>query len=744
MSDHPEQDADGGDALPTYDDLAEKHGPNSRSFGRWRGWIEKRAAERYADVTPDEFRRRERRGWGDGSDPPPAAQPPPPIFLNEPPTSAPSASHPPLTLHTAFEPLPSPPLYPDEYLSDDAQPLVAESLAPTHLSLNQFGSRFLSHTPAPIRALLPLLGDKLLLIGHDRGLSVLDMFPREWTDYGLQQKGPGEAQAYLIWEGEGVYQMSLLEVEDTGEGTPQGVVLALVGPEVDSPKDQEPPRTLRMYNLSSLISLAKWAMSEKGARTVDLRRPSNWHPQQTPAKQHKSRASLAKGLKSLMIDPQQHPEPGTSYHNMMPSASSSTSAYNADKKLPLPPERNGSSDSWEDVQDLPLRWATDFVPLASAGSRLQNTSVLSYDLWRDSQHFRGAALLAVSTKSNILLYESPKGQRAFRFVKVSGTIDFYTPSLPRSITFVQQNVQDTMSRSPSDATSSRRSSSSSNFGSQRHASMMVKNVVHGNHLSLFVVFDKKAGLIRLADSAVGEVDLHDDGHFSRDTLSPVAASGSLSNRRSRASYDGFGFTKESKGLWAPPAKCDLPLAVGRRELSQTVYILTRGKQSHIVPSPLPAHVAAQPPLLVLTWQSHPTHVAPRVVRARAPGARPYLQLVAFGEDGLEAQEVSLAFLADAKQKGRAEEPVRCQTAFGGDTGFLCGGGHWHRPYDAPLSRSYSTRSAASTASFDSLDTEELMARMHAEEGVYGWQDRGGDDWRIFWVGGPSGMDRDTN
>ena len=80
---------------------------------------------------------------------------------------------------------------------------MAESLSPTHLSLNQFGSRFLSHTPAPIRALLPLLGDKLLLIGHDKGLSVLDMFPREWTDYGLQQKGPGEAQAYLIWEGEG-------------------------------------------------------------------------------------------------------------------------------------------------------------------------------------------------------------------------------------------------------------------------------------------------------------------------------------------------------------------------------------------------------------------------------------------------------------------------------------------------------------------------------------------------------------
>lgn len=56
----PEQDAHGGDDLPTYDELAAQHGPNSRylyrigfdgvqvlialysRFGRWREWIEKR------------------------------------------------------------------------------------------------------------------------------------------------------------------------------------------------------------------------------------------------------------------------------------------------------------------------------------------------------------------------------------------------------------------------------------------------------------------------------------------------------------------------------------------------------------------------------------------------------------------------------------------------------------------------------------------------------------------------------
>ena len=54
--------------------------------------------------------------------------------------------------------------------------------------------------------------------------------------------------------------MTTLEMEHSGDGTPAGVVLALVGSE---PGDSEAPRVLRMYNLSSLISLAKWAISSK-------------------------------------------------------------------------------------------------------------------------------------------------------------------------------------------------------------------------------------------------------------------------------------------------------------------------------------------------------------------------------------------------------------------------------------------------------------------------------------------------
>lgn len=82
---------------------------------------------------------------------------------------------------------------------------ACETLLPSHLQLHQFGSRFLPHTTSPIRCILPINRDRLLLIGTDTGLSVLDMYPMEWAsdgDVGIIQKGPGDAQARVIWTGE--------------------------------------------------------------------------------------------------------------------------------------------------------------------------------------------------------------------------------------------------------------------------------------------------------------------------------------------------------------------------------------------------------------------------------------------------------------------------------------------------------------------------------------------------------------
>ena len=242
--------------------------------------------------------------------------------------------------------------------------------------------------------------------------------------------------------------MNILESESTGEGTPQGVVLALVGPENGSPKDQESVRSLRMYNLASLVSLAKYAVVQKasltsvifrtiryvstcshlqpGSRPLDLRHPTSGKPTQqtsTPRK-HRKGQSLAKGFKSLMVDapPSGHnaiyQAARAEAYVQLPSAVDSPSSSSL--ALRESPVHDSLDSAWDMVEDLPLRWATDFVPLATTGSRLINTSVLSYALHRDeNSRSRGGAFLAVVVKCNIFLYETPKGERAFRFVKVS-------------------------------------------------------------------------------------------------------------------------------------------------------------------------------------------------------------------------------------------------------------------------------------------------------------------------------------
>lgn len=277
--------------------------------------------------------------------------------------------------------------------------------------------------------------------------------------------------------------------------------------------------------------------------------------------------------------------------------------------------------------------------------------------------------------------------------------------------------------------------------------------VYGPQPSLFVVFEKKAGLIRISDSAVGEVELYDDGSNALSRLTPSASLSSLA-RRSRASFDGghghgpFGFGKEQKGAWLPPVHIELPgspIYHHASTLSSTtpVYCLTRGKQTHILPSPLPPNIASVPPLTVLAWNSTPSYVSPRIVECLSPdgGTQPQLQLVAFGEDGVEVQELTLSFLITARQggkgKGKAEEVMRADVDVGGDAGFLCAGGHWHRP-PSQLTRTFSTASGVSATSFDSLDSDAVADKISQEQGIYGWVRKGYDDYRVFWVGGTGG------
>ncbi|KAF8165714.1 hypothetical protein B0H34DRAFT_690245 [Crassisporium funariophilum] len=750
---HIEQDSDipqGVDDLPTYDDLAQQNGPNSR-FGRWRGWIEKRAAERYVDVTPEERARRRERGWGNTDHAESAPRQTPLQVVNQPPT--PDVFDAPLHIQTSSLTMKeSPPNSRDDTSTlSGPLPFISQPVAPTHLKINHFGSRFLPHTTSQIRCVLPLLADRVLLIGHDNGLSVLDMFPQEWTEHGgIAVKGPDEAQCLPVWLGEGVHQMSILEVEDNGNGTPQGVVLAVVGPSQDSPsafgKDPEQLRTARMYNLGSLVSLARWTIAQKGTKPVELvPRAPTWQSPPTPSKRHRPQGSIARSIKSLIDSPPPaaQPEPASSYHTFL----SPTSATGPSLARPTTPERRSAplrqnsdeSSGWDIVEDLPMRWATDFVHLAAPGSRLAGASVITFATWSDEGRKgkgAGGQLLAIATKCNVLLYETPKGERAYRFAK-----EFYTPLQPRSLAFIQQTVSD-VGRSSTDASprrfhSHKRSDSEGTLRGVVNSATSSTPLSYGTHLSLFVVFDKKAGWIRLADSAVGEVELADDGGpppssglSYNNTFSSTMSTPSLRSR-ARLSFD----IRENAAKWIVPVRCELPV-LNQPGTMRPVHILTRGKRTHIVPAPFPTRSPPTPPLHAMYWKSQPKFVSARVIYSGYDDINepPLLQLVAFNEHGIEVQESTLTFLS-SKGKGRAlpDDLVRAEEDLGGDAGFLTVGGNWDQ-----LEHFYGPNSLATSTSghsLESMDSMDILMQMKREEGMYGWCRKGLEDWRVFWVGG---------
>ncbi|CAK5263149.1 unnamed protein product [Mycena citricolor] len=671
------------DGLPTYEHLAEQEGPQSR-FGRWAGWIEKRALERHAAITPEERARRRARGWGndemDALDP-------------EPPTPTPDLSR--LSIQTdAYSLLSEPPPGPDSPLP--RLPVVSTHLHPTHLKMNHFGSRFLPHSTAPIRCLLPLQADQLLLIGHDEGLSVLDMFPQDWTEDGhIQAKGPEDARVYPLWVGESVFQMSFLEQDENS-----GVVLVLVGPESESPgaRETEHQRVVRMYKLASLLSLAKYAVAHKGSNPVSL---DTFATLQTTPKKHRPTSSIARGLKSL-IPPSTTENSAQSYQALLSPAPSLSASRAGPQRI----NSDESTRSWEVVDDLPMRWARDFVPLAAPGSRLFGQSVITFSLWDKSEGGGVGGLgpprgqfLAIATKNNILLYETPPNERAFQFVK-----EFYTPLQSKSITFFQQTVHDVVAPERHRRTPSRGSQTTS----------------YSTQLSIFVVFEKKAGWIRLADSAVGEMELFDHGFSAGASLAhnrtlSVAGSGTP-RRHASAIADGSAGTAR----WIPPTRCELPNG-------RSVYLLTRGSVTHVAPSPLSSHTTGTVPLGTVPWRTAPSWVVGRV----SPSEEGLLQLTALGEGSIEVVELPIASLLTTKgSKGKGKDmTLRVEEDAGGETGFLCAGGYWDQSEEPGLHRTYST------ASYSSTDSEEVALRYRRQVGFYGWCRKGLSDWRVFWLGG---------
>ncbi|TYJ52687.1 hypothetical protein B9479_006693 [Cryptococcus floricola] len=237
------------DGLPTYEQSVQA-GPSSSGdgdeqgglarFGRWRGWVEKRAVERYDGVDRDE-RRAARLAAREES------------ARQEAETSASPVPLPPS--YDATFPYPSPVQYPPA-----SNPSPLENTPFTSVS---FGSPFIRHSAASITCSLPVLGGRLLLYGTAEGLMVLD-------------SDEEEAPAKMIWSGLPVWQIEIISSRQSpSSSTPKGSILLFCGGNEDSAKLGHPKKgsgtEIRVYSLASLISLARWsALQQPGYQGRDM------------------------------------------------------------------------------------------------------------------------------------------------------------------------------------------------------------------------------------------------------------------------------------------------------------------------------------------------------------------------------------------------------------------------------------------------------------------------------------------
>jgi hypothetical protein len=349
--------------------------------------------------------------------------------------------------------------------------IPGERLAPCHLSRFTFGSRFLPHSRSHINAILPIMNDRFILMGGPSGLSVLDVLPRLHGDEAMSAVGGlSDAKKKDIWEGEAVWQMEWLEEPsfrsdgEEDEGAVHAIILVLVGSEGD---DRTNSKTeLRMYDLASMIKLVQWTTTRqvcsyslfhapavlKGcqdSRPLAMQQKATIRPHS-----HRHSGSLAQSLKSLLLEspitslpspslpfpfpppPPIPPKDGQQifpsplHHQLSDSPTQTTHSQNGPVS-PSPsnnvhpravPHKNSTDSSWDIIDpqeddtndiDQPIRWATSYVPFTTKATA--TSPILSFELYRPPD---GSCFLAVATKGGILLYERPRGQKGFQFIKV--------------------------------------------------------------------------------------------------------------------------------------------------------------------------------------------------------------------------------------------------------------------------------------------------------------------------------------
>jgi len=272
-----------------------------------------------------------------------------------------------------------------------------------------------------------------------------------------------------------------------------------------------------------------------------------------------------------------------------------------------------------------------------------------------------------------------------------------------------------------------------------------------------VIFEKRACLIRIADSSVSEVELWDDGGGPPSPTGasslPISTSPSTyyghGIRKSIQSFDAFGFTKEGKGPWLPLLTLDVPYPPAANGESlpfgvyKTVLIMSRGRRTHILTSPLPMPLSSHPPLRVIRWHSQPRQVAARL--SAIPNEESRLQVLGFTEHGVEIVETGINFIFKppgfnstvGKGKGKVKsisttsEPMIRATWVSPDmTGYLGRGGSWHM-LDTTTGRPELKNFFADS---DLSIHADAGSRMELGQGIYAWTQKGLEDYRVVWLG----------
>ncbi|WVF70031.1 hypothetical protein IAT40_004817 [Kwoniella sp. CBS 6097] len=526
-----------------------------KRFGRWRDWVEKRANERDEDEGRSD-RRAVRR-------------------------ELPKTPNPPSYDSTLPGPV--------RYLPPAAYPTP---LPNTSLLRIDYGSSFIPHSNASIACALPILGGRLVILGTSTGLRVLN------TD---DEDNPTRS----IWYGLPVWDLKIVDStsSEPQEGgpdspshthTPKGTIAVLCGGVEDSSKISKPKRSsgseLRLYSLSSLISLARYsALQPKSYAGIGL----------CPIPAGGKGKDRSKEIEWTMID---------------------RSSIGSLRSLSLTDPTPAPASS-----ELPLAWSKDYTLLPCGGSSGGGGGKggASSDVQLLTTFSSPARIfVAVGTSTHVVIhgcYPSPFEEEERGNLRFNASRTFYLPAQPSSISFIklpsndlpipqdavgngngyEDGANDVSSLFSYDDRASIRTghaASTTTFGPTAHSgsststsspSASPRNAAPPPHtdgdstsipsLGLYVSFGSKACLIRVSDSAVLDFKLKKPGS--------IAGSGSSGG----------------KGDWGSLETLEL---YGGAE----VYVLTRGKETFLLSAPfeIPSHFNT--PLATVLWPESPCSI----------------------------------------------------------------------------------------------------------------------------------------